>query len=116
MKRQFNPWTSAYRDWCVWMWGHRQEVSRTACCSTAHRNVFAVDVGYGQLAWQLRQDSRVTPIERTNIRHMPEDRLPLQIDLATIDVSFISLKIVVPQVLKFMKPSGRILALIKTAV
>jgi 23S rRNA (cytidine1920-2'-O)/16S rRNA (cytidine1409-2'-O)-methyltransferase len=77
------------------------------------RHVFAVDVGYGQLAWSLRQDSRVTCIERTNIRYMPPETLGQPVDLTTIDVSFISLKIVVPSVLQFLKPSGRILALIK---
>ncbi len=76
-------------------------------------HVFSVDVGYGQLSWQLRQDKRVTVIERTNIRHMPEDALPCRVDLVTIDVSFISLKIVVPAVLKFIKEKGMILALIK---
>lgn len=75
--------------------------------------VYAIDVGYGQLAWRLRQDDRVTVIERTNIRHMPADRIPEAADLATIDVSFISLRIVVPAVLKFLKPGGQILALIK---
>lgn len=80
--------------------------------------VFAVDVGYGQLAWKLRQDPRVVVIERTNIRHMPFEVLPSPIDLATIDVSFISLKIVVPSILKFMKKDGikkdtKIIALIK---
>jgi 23S rRNA (cytidine1920-2'-O)/16S rRNA (cytidine1409-2'-O)-methyltransferase len=75
--------------------------------------VYAVDVGYGQLAWSLRRDSRVVVIERTNIRHMPGDRIPEAVDLITIDVSFISLKIVVPAVLKFLKPDGRILSLVK---
>lgn len=75
--------------------------------------VYAVDVGYGQLAWSLRRDSRVVVIERTNIRHMPDDRIPEGVDFMTIDVSFISLKIVVPAVLKFLKPDGRILALVK---
>ncbi len=75
--------------------------------------IFAVDVGYGQLAWKLRQDERVVVIERTNIRHMPLEALPYPIDLATIDVSFISLKIVVPSILKFMKKDADILALIK---
>jgi 23S rRNA (cytidine1920-2'-O)/16S rRNA (cytidine1409-2'-O)-methyltransferase len=77
------------------------------------RHVFAVDVGYGQLAWSLRQDARVTLIERTNIRYMPKDKLGRLVDLVTIDVSFISLRIVVPAVLPFIKPDGRILALIK---
>jgi len=75
--------------------------------------VFAVDVGYGQLAWKLRQDPRVVVIERMNIRHMPGTILPGPIDLISIDVSFISLKIVVPAVLKFLKQDGKILALIK---
>jgi 23S rRNA (cytidine1920-2'-O)/16S rRNA (cytidine1409-2'-O)-methyltransferase len=60
--------------------------------------VYAVDVGYGQLAWKIRQDPRVVAIERTNIRHMPVDKIPEAIDVATIDASFISLKIVVPAV------------------
>jgi 23S rRNA (cytidine1920-2'-O)/16S rRNA (cytidine1409-2'-O)-methyltransferase len=75
--------------------------------------VYAVDVGYGQLAWKLRQDERVVVIERTNIRHMRPDLMTEPADLVTIDTSFISLKIVVPAVIKFVKPSGRILALIK---
>jgi 23S rRNA (cytidine1920-2'-O)/16S rRNA (cytidine1409-2'-O)-methyltransferase len=75
--------------------------------------VYAVDVGYGQLAWKLRRDPRVVVIERTNVRHMTADALPDPVDLVTIDVSFISLKIVVPAVERFMKPDASILALIK---
>jgi len=75
--------------------------------------VFAVDVGYGQLAWKLRQDSRVVVIDRTNIRYMPAETLLEPVDLITIDVSFISLTIVVPAVIKFMKKDARIIALIK---
>ena len=77
------------------------------------KSVYAVDVGYGQLAWKLRQDKRVIPIERTNIRHMPAESLPGLVDLITIDVSFISLKVVVPEALKFMKDASVIIALIK---
>ena len=76
-------------------------------------HVFAVDVGYGQLAWRLRKNPRVTVIERCNIRYMDSGTIPSPIDLAVIDVSFISLKIVVPAVLKFMKTPSRIIALIK---
>jgi 23S rRNA (cytidine1920-2'-O)/16S rRNA (cytidine1409-2'-O)-methyltransferase len=76
-------------------------------------HVYAVDVGYGQLAWKLRANPKVTVIERTNIRHMNDDIIPSPVDLATIDVSFISLKIVVPAVLKFLKSSALIIALIK---
>jgi 23S rRNA (cytidine1920-2'-O)/16S rRNA (cytidine1409-2'-O)-methyltransferase len=77
------------------------------------RKVYAVDVGYGQLAWRLRQDERVVPIERTNIRHMDAGLVPEPVDLVTIDTSFISLKIVVPAILKFVKPAAMVLALIK---
>lgn len=75
--------------------------------------VFAVDVGYGQLAWKLRQDPRVISMERTNIRYLSRDSISDPIDLATIDTSFISLKLVVPAVLGFLKENARILALIK---
>ncbi|PIE67682.1 MAG: TlyA family rRNA (cytidine-2'-O)-methyltransferase [Deltaproteobacteria bacterium] len=75
--------------------------------------VFAVDVGYGQLAWSLRQDERVVVIERTNIRHMDPALIPQPVDLITIDTSFISLKIVLPAALPFLKSDGIILALIK---
>jgi 23S rRNA (cytidine1920-2'-O)/16S rRNA (cytidine1409-2'-O)-methyltransferase len=75
--------------------------------------VYAVDVGYGQLAWSLRQDPRVVVIERTNIRRMPPDKVPEAVDLVVIDVSFISLKMVVPAVVRFLRPGGRLLPLIK---
>ena len=75
--------------------------------------VFAVDVGYGQLAWSLRNDLRVVTIERTNIRYMPKEALSGPVDFATIDVSFISLRIVVPAIIKFLKNNARIAALIK---
>ena len=75
--------------------------------------VIAVDVGYGQLAWKIRNDPRVVVLERTNIRYLPDHALPSLVDFTCIDVSFISLKIVIPAVLKFMKKSSRIVALIK---
>jgi len=75
--------------------------------------VYAVDVGYGQMAWKLRQDPRVIVIERTNIRYMSPDAVPELVDLVTIDASFISLKIVVPAVLRFLKREGILLPLIK---
>lgn len=77
------------------------------------KHVIAVDVGYGQLHWKLRSDPRVKVIERTNIRHLDAGALPGRVDLACIDVSFISLKIVVPSVLKFVKRPGHIICLIK---
>ncbi|MEE9910132.1 MAG: TlyA family RNA methyltransferase [Deltaproteobacteria bacterium] len=77
------------------------------------RKVFAVDVGYGQLAWKLRSDPRVIVIERTNIRHYDGADLDEQPTLAVIDVSFISLKTVIPAVLPLTAERARILALIK---
>lgn len=75
--------------------------------------VYAIDVGYGQLAWKLRQDKRVISLERTNIRHLEPEAIKDAIDLAVIDTSFISLRIVLPAVLKFLKKHAIILALIK---
>jgi 23S rRNA (cytidine1920-2'-O)/16S rRNA (cytidine1409-2'-O)-methyltransferase len=77
------------------------------------RKIYAVDVGYGQLAWRLRQDNRVIVIERTNIRHLEFERINERMDVIVADTSFISLKIVIPAAEKFMKPGTRILALIK---
>ena len=73
--------------------------------------VYAIDVGYGQLAWKLRQDSRVTVMDRSNARHLAE--LPEPVDLATIDVSFISLRLILPAVRGWLHPEGQIVALIK---
>jgi len=75
--------------------------------------VYAVDVGYGQMAWSLRQDDRVIVIERTNIRYIDFETIGELMDLITIDTSFISLKLVVPAAEQFMKPGTLILALIK---
>jgi len=75
--------------------------------------VFAVDVGYGQLAWKLRQDPRVVNMERTNIRYLTPDQLEAAPDMAVIDASFISLSKVLPATIKLVKPGGRIIALIK---
>jgi 23S rRNA (cytidine1920-2'-O)/16S rRNA (cytidine1409-2'-O)-methyltransferase len=75
--------------------------------------VFAIDVGYGQLAWKLRNDPRVVSLERTNIRNLaalPGDELA---DLAVIDASFIGLRLVLPATLHLLKPGGQIIALIK---
>jgi 23S rRNA (cytidine1920-2'-O)/16S rRNA (cytidine1409-2'-O)-methyltransferase len=75
--------------------------------------VYAIDVGYGQLAWRLRQDPRVTSIERTNIRTFDGRGLEDPIDLTTVDASFISLKLVIPAVLRLIKADAVLLALIK---
>ncbi|OQW33194.1 MAG: rRNA methyltransferase [Nitrospira sp. SG-bin1] len=75
--------------------------------------VYAVDVGYGQFDWRLRQDPRVVLIERTNIRYMPPSAVPEPVDLVVIDVSFISLMKVLPPVAQFLRPAARVIALIK---
>jgi len=75
--------------------------------------VYAVDVGYGQLAWKLRQDQRVVVFERTNIRYFTGERIEEPIDVTTIDVSFISLKLVLPPILRLLRDGAVILALIK---
>src|SRR2546425_6361948 len=75
--------------------------------------VFAVDVGYGQLAWSLRQDPRVVNLERRNIRTLDPAELPETPTLAVIDVSFISLSVVIPRVLELIAPHGRLIALLK---
>lgn len=75
--------------------------------------IYAVDVGYGQIHWRLRQDERVVNLERTNIRYLGRDALPKLVDIAVIDVSFISLKMVIPKVLEFLSPDGILVALVK---
>ena len=77
------------------------------------RRVYAVDVGYGQLDWRLRQDSRVVVIERTNIRHLDPSRIHDSMDLIVIDVSFISLTLVIPCVMRYLTAGGMIIALVK---
>ena len=75
--------------------------------------VFAIDVGYGQLAWKIRNDPRVVVMERTNIRYVTPEDLGQPLDLSVIDVSFISLSLVLPVVKTLLKPTGQVLCLIK---
>lgn len=77
------------------------------------KKVYAVDVGYGQMAWRLRQDPRVILMERTNIRTLDPMLILEPVDIAAIDVSFISLEKVIPHVIKLLSHSGEIVALIK---
>ena len=77
------------------------------------RKVYAIDVGYGQLAWSLRTDERVVNLERTNVRFLDESSLPEKIQIATIDVAFISLDKVLPAVRKLLSTDGCVIALIK---
>mgnify|MGYP002623397011 CR=1 FL=1 len=77
------------------------------------KKVYAIDVGYGQLAWKLRQDDRVINLERTNIRNVTQENIPDILDFASIDVSFISLEKVLPVVKNFLSDNGEVVALIK---
>lgn len=84
-------------------------------CLLAHgaARVFAVDVGYGQLDWKLRNDPRVVVFEKTNIRHLARSALPGSAELATIDASFISLKLILPRVKDLLAARHEVIALIK---
>lgn len=75
--------------------------------------VYSVDVGYGQLAWQLRCDPRVVNLERTNARYLTREQIPEAIDFFSVDVSFISLRIILPAVRPLLKDGGRAVCLIK---
>ena len=77
------------------------------------KKVFAIDVGYGQLAWKLREDPRVVCMERTNIRYVRPEDIGEPIDLSVVDVSFISLRIVLPAIRALLAPAGQVLCLIK---
>lgn len=77
------------------------------------RKVYAVDVGYGQFDWSLRHDPRVVLLEKTNIRYLEKSSVPDPIDLAVIDVSFISLLKVLPRAFEFLGEKGKVIALIK---
>lgn len=77
------------------------------------RKVYAVDVGYGQFAWKLRTDPRVVNMERTNIRYVTPEQIGEKLDFASIDVSFISLRLVLPAAKPLLKENGEIAALIK---
>ena len=77
------------------------------------KKVYAVDVGYGQLAWKLRSDPRVVCLERTNARYLTHEQIPDELDFASIDVSFISLKLILPAVCGVLKDGGHVACLVK---
>lgn len=77
------------------------------------KKVYAVDVGYGQLAWKLRCDPRVVVLERQNARFLSPTQIPEPVDLATIDASFISLTKIIPALVPLLGPQGEVIALIK---
>ena len=75
--------------------------------------VYAVDVGYGQLAWKLRSDPRVVCLERTNARYLTREQVPDELDFASVDVSFISLKLILPPLNGLLKDGGHAACLVK---
>ena len=75
--------------------------------------VYSIDVGYGQLAWKLRSDERVVNLERTNFRYVTHEQIPEDIDFASVDVSFISLKLILPVMYNLLKENGEAVCLIK---
>ena len=77
------------------------------------QKVYAVDVGYGQLAWKLRNDGRVVSLERTNLRYVTKEQIPEELDLAVMDLSFISVRLVLPAVKALLRPEADIVCLIK---
>jgi 23S rRNA (cytidine1920-2'-O)/16S rRNA (cytidine1409-2'-O)-methyltransferase len=77
------------------------------------RRIYAVDVGYGQLEWKLRQDPRVTVLDRSNIRYLDRSAVPEPVGLAVVDVSFISLTLVLPCVVRFLGKAAQVVALVK---
>ena len=77
------------------------------------KKVYSIDVGYGQLAWKLRSDERVVNMERTNFRYVTHNEIPEEIDFASVDVSFISLKIILPVMYELLKENGEAVCLIK---
>ncbi len=77
------------------------------------KKVYSVDVGYGQLAWSLRTDERVVNLERTNIRYVTEEQIPDPIDFISVDVSFISLTLVLPVAYQLLRPGAQMVCLVK---
>ena len=75
--------------------------------------VYSIDVGYGQLAWKLRTDNRVVNMERTNFRYVTHNEIPEEVDFASVDVSFISLKLILPVMRELLRDGGKAVCLIK---
>lgn len=77
------------------------------------KRVYAIDVGYGQLAWKLRTDERVVNLERTNFRYVTEEQIPEKLDFCSVDVSFISLSLILPVMRNILRENGKAVCLIK---
>ena len=84
-------------------------------CMLQHNaaKVYAVDTGYGKLAWKIRTDPKVTCLERTNARYLTHEQIPEELDFASVDVSFISLRLILPALRGVLKPTGQVVCLVK---
>lgn len=113
IEKALNTFQIDPKDLCVMDIGASTGGFTDCLLTRGARKVYSIDVGYGQLAWKLRQDPRVVCMERTNIRYVTPEQLDDVPDFAVIDVSFISLKLVLPVVAKLLQEHGRIACLIK---
>ena len=92
---------------------HLQADLPTVCCKNGARKVFAIDVGYGQLDWKLRNDPRVVNMEKVNVRYLDPETIETPVDFISIDVSFISLKLVFPVAADLLGEDGSLVCLVK---
>ncbi len=113
LKKALNYFLWIYADLPRWTRALPPAALPTCMLKNGVKKVFAVDVGYGQLAWNLRQDERVVCMERTNIRYVTEEQLGGKVDFAVCDLSFISLKLVLPVIRKIVRDDANVVCLIK---
>ncbi len=113
LKGALDAFGLAVRGWAVLDVGASTGGFTDCLLQEGARKVYALDVGYGQLAWSLRRDSRVVVLEKTNIRHFAGEGVTDVLDMAVIDVSFISLRLVLPPVLPLLRDGATVVALVK---
>ena len=108
------PWDDCGAEYIIESTGVFNTVEKaSAHLQNGAKKVYAVDVGYGQLDWRLRSDERVVCMERTNARYLTHEQIPDELDFASVDVSFISLKLILPALAGLLKPDGHAVCLVK---
>ena len=108
------PWDDCGAEYIIESTGVFNTVEKaSAHLQNGAKKVYAVDVGYGQLDWRLRSDARVVCMERTNARYLTHEQIPDELDFASVDVSFISLKLILPALAGLLKPDGHAVCLVK---
>lgn len=112
-KRQCRSFRSCWRAAPVWTSAPPPGGFTDCMLQNGAVKVYAVDVGYGQLAWSLRTDERVVNLERTNIRYITEEQVPQPVDFISVDVSFISLTLVLPVAHRLLKDGAQMVCLVK---